>query len=204
MKIKVLCVAIIFHLWSNEILADDFNYSFIRGGSKEVPEVLKNPGQNIPGKYVVDLLFNGSKTATSVDLAISNDDAEHICLSDEWLQEKGITINKEFYKAYLNPARNCYIIDKEKNSRVFFDPSLQELSIDMPQAGFIDTKKKAAPGIMVVPVLNSLMILILQNQATRTEPLTVTLKVRSILANGSYLAGDTRIKGKNFRAITCC
>ncbi|ELY2767602.1 PefC/AfrB family outer membrane usher protein [Cronobacter malonaticus] len=145
MKIKALCVAIIFHLWSNEILADDFNYSFIRGGSKEVPEVLKNTGQNIPGKYVVDLLFNGSRTATSVDLAISNDDAEYICLSEEWLREKGININKEFYKAYLDPARNCYLIDKEKNSRVKFDPSLQELSIDMPQAGFIDTKKNGGP-----------------------------------------------------------
>lgn len=141
MKIKVLCIAIIFHLWSNEILADDFNYSFIRGGSNEVPEVLKNTGQNIPGSYIVDLLFNGSKTATSVELAISNDDAEHICLSDEWLQGKGIYINKEFYKQYLNPTRNCYLIDKEKNSQVKFDPSLQELSIDMPQAGFVDTKK---------------------------------------------------------------
>lgn len=142
MKIKVLCIAIILHLWSNEILADDFNYSFIRGGSKEVPEVLKNTGGNIPGTYVVDLLINGSKTASSVELVISNDDADHICLSDEWLQGKGITINKEFYKTYLNPARNCYLIDKEKNSRVFFDPSLQELSIDMPQAGFIDTQKE--------------------------------------------------------------
>ena len=145
MKIKLLCIAIIFHLWSNEVLADDFNYSFIRGGSKEVPEVLKNTGQNIPGNYVVDLLFNGSKTATSVELAISNDDAEHICLSDKWLQGKGIYINKEFYKQYLNPARNCYLLDKEKNSRVKFDPSLQELSIDMPQAGFIDTKKEGGP-----------------------------------------------------------
>ncbi|MFP1590518.1 hypothetical protein ACLB1M_00865 [Escherichia coli] len=103
MKIKVLCVAIIFHLWSNEILADDFNYSFIRGGSKEVPEVFKNPGQNIPGICCRFALFNRLKTATSVDLAISNYDAEHICLSDEWLQEKGITINKEFLKPPLNP-----------------------------------------------------------------------------------------------------
>ncbi|MDE5205005.1 FimD/PapC N-terminal domain-containing protein [Citrobacter amalonaticus] len=142
MKIKVLCIAIIFHLWTNEVLADDFNYSFIRGGSKEVPEVLKNTGQNVPGNYVVDLLFNGSKTATSVELTISKDDAEHICLSDEWLQGKGIYLNKEFYKQYLNPARNCYLIDKEKNSLVKFDPSLQELSINMPQAGFVDIKKR--------------------------------------------------------------
>ena len=88
MKIKVLCIAIILHLWSNEILADDFNYSFIRGGSKEVPEALKNTGGNIPGTYVVDLLINGSKTASSVELVISNDDADQICLSDEWLQWK--------------------------------------------------------------------------------------------------------------------
>lgn len=71
---------------------------------------------------------------------------------------KGININKEFYKAFLNPARNCYFIDKDKNSQVKFDSSLQELSIDMPQAGFIDTKKKVALGIMALLVSNLLMI----------------------------------------------
>lgn len=114
MKIKVLCVAIIFHLWSNEILADDFNYSFIRGGSKDVPEVLKNTGQNIPGNYVVDLLFNGSKTATSVELAISNDDVDHICLSDKWLQEKTFISIKNSINCILIPHATAILSIKKR------------------------------------------------------------------------------------------
>ncbi|ELY7390759.1 PefC/AfrB family outer membrane usher protein [Cronobacter universalis] len=145
MKKEIVFFSIIFHLLSKHALAEEFNYSFIRGGSKDIPEVLNSNGKYPTGRYFVDVIFNGSKTATSEELAISNDDAEHICLSEEWLHEKGIDINKEFYKAYLDPARNCYLIDKEKNSRVKFDPSLQELSIDMPQAGFIDTKKDGGP-----------------------------------------------------------
>ena len=142
MKIKTLYAVIIFCLWSNEIFAGDFNYSFIQGGSKEIPEVLKNNGQNTPGKYFVDVIFNGSKTATSAELNISDTDKAHICLSDEWLLKQNITINKEFYKNYFNSVQGCYIIDNEKNSRVKFDPGLQELSIEIPQAGFIDANKE--------------------------------------------------------------
>ncbi|EGI3956562.1 PefC/AfrB family outer membrane usher protein [Escherichia coli] len=145
MKKKLFIAVIVFHFLSKGALAEEFNYSFIRGGSKDIPDILNNNKKNAPGKYVVDVVFNGSKIATSVELTISNHDAEHICLSKEWLKEVNININKEFYNPNFDASHNCYLIDKEKNSRAEFDPSLQELLIDMPQAGFIDTKREGGP-----------------------------------------------------------
>lgn len=142
MKKKLFLSAIIFHLLSKNSLADGFNYNFIRGGSKDIPEILNNKLQNVPGKYSTDIIFNGSKIATSVELNISKEDTQHICLSETWLKQTGININKEFYKDFFNVSRDCYLIENEKNSRVQFDPSLQELSIELPQAGFIDTAKE--------------------------------------------------------------
>lgn len=143
MRIRYLYLAIVFSLWSKNTLADEFNYSFIRGGSKEIPQILNAKTQNLPGQYLVDIIFNGSKIATSVELTISEQESEHLCLTTDWLSAEGININKEFYKNELDPTRNCYILDKAKNSRVSFDLSAQELSIELPQAGFFDTTKEA-------------------------------------------------------------
>lgn len=131
---------IIFHLVQKYALAEEFNYSFIRGGSKQIPEILNNIDKNASGKYFVDIIFNKSKVAASVELNINEKDSEYICLSEEWLENSGIHINKEFYKTFLMLAKSAIILEKEKNSQVKLDPSLQELSIDMPQAGFIDSK----------------------------------------------------------------
>lgn len=141
MRVRYLYLAIVFNLWSKNTLADEFNYSFIRGGSKEIPQILNIEGKNAPGKYFVDVIFNGSKIATSVELTISEKEQEHLCLAADWLTAQGINLNKDFYKNELDPTQNCYIIDKGKNSRVNFDSSSQELSIELPQAGFLDTTK---------------------------------------------------------------
>ena len=142
MKKEIFLFAIIFHLVSKNALAEEFNYNFIRGGSKDIPEILNSNGKNASGKYFVDVIFNGSKISTSVELNINEEDSPHLCLSVDWLKNAGISINKEFYKSFFNVNRECYNIEEERNSQVDFDPSLQELSIDMPQAGFIDTKKE--------------------------------------------------------------
>ena len=142
MKKGMVLFVIIFHLVQKYALAEEFNYSFIRGGSKQIPEILNNIDKNASGKYFVDIIFNKSKVAASVELNINEKDSEYICLSEEWLENSGIHINKEFYKTFFNASQECYYIGKEKNSKVKLDPSLQELSIDMPQAGFIDSKKE--------------------------------------------------------------
>lgn len=141
MRVRYLYLAIVFSLWSNNTLADEFNYSFIRGGSKEIPQILNTKTPNAPGKYLVDILFNGSKIATTVELTISKKESEHLCLTADWLSTEGINLNKEFYKNEFDTTRNCYILDNGENSRVSFDPSAQELSIELPQAGFINTTK---------------------------------------------------------------
>ncbi|HFM4530363.1 TPA: fimbria/pilus outer membrane usher protein, partial [Escherichia coli] len=141
MKKEIFIAAIIFHLLSKGALAEEFNYSFIRGGSKDIPDVLNSNKENVPGKYVVDVVFNGSKIASSTEMSIAKEDAEGICLSDEWLTENGIIINKDFYKNVYNSARQCYLLGNEANSKVAFDQSLQEVSIDLPQAGFQDAAK---------------------------------------------------------------
>ncbi|HEM0469445.1 PefC/AfrB family outer membrane usher protein [Escherichia coli] len=141
MKKEIFIATIIFHLLSKGALAEEFNYSFIRGGSKDIPEVLNSKKENVPGKYVVDIVFNGSKIASSTEMNIAKEDAEGICLSDEWLTENGIIINKDFYKNVYNAARQCYLLGNEANSKVAFDQSLQEVSIDLPQAGFQDVAK---------------------------------------------------------------
>ena len=139
MKKEIFFAAIIFHLLSKGALADEFNYSFIRGGSKDIPDILDSNKKNVPGKYVVDVIFNGSKIASSTDITIAKEDANELCLSDEWLTANGITIRKAFYKDVYNAARQCYVLGNEKNSKVAFDQSLQEVSIDLPQAGYADT-----------------------------------------------------------------
>ncbi|HHF7890291.1 TPA: outer membrane usher protein PefC, partial [Escherichia coli] len=83
MKKEIFIAAIIFHLLSKGALAEEFNYSFIRGGSKDIPDVLNSNKENVPGKYVVDVVFNGSKIASSTEMSIAKEDAEGICLSDE-------------------------------------------------------------------------------------------------------------------------
>lgn len=139
MKKEIFFAAIIFHLLSKGALADEFNYSFIRGGSKDIPDILDSNKKNVPGKYVVDIIFNGSKIASSTDITITKADANELCLSDEWLTANGITIRKAFYKDVYNAARQCYVLGNEKNSKVAFDQSLQEVSIDLPQAGYADS-----------------------------------------------------------------
>lgn len=139
MKKEIFFAAIIFHLLSKGALADEFNYSFIRGGSKDIPDILDSNKKNVPGKYVVDVIFNGSKIASSTDITIAKEDANELCLSDEWLTTNGITIRKAFYKDVYNAARQCYVLGNEKNSKVAFDQSLQEVSIDLPQAGYADS-----------------------------------------------------------------
>lgn len=142
MKKKLIYYIIIFHLGCNPALADEFNYDFIRGGSKEIPQILKNEQKYTPGKYFVDVIFNGSKIASSVEFDINKNELNHLCFSEDWLLSRGISINKEFYKNELIPTSKCYVIENEKNSQVTFDNSLQELSINMPQAGFIEAAEK--------------------------------------------------------------
>lgn len=40
MKKKLIFYIVIFHLGCNAALAEEFNYSFIRGGSKDIPDIL--------------------------------------------------------------------------------------------------------------------------------------------------------------------
>lgn len=143
MKKEIFFATIIFHLLSKVALAEEFNYSFIRGGSKDIPEILDSNKNNLPGKYVVDVIFNGSKIASSTDLTIVKEDTNELCLSDQWLTANGITIRKAFYKDVYNAVRQCYVLGNEKNSKVAFDQSLQAVSIDLPQAGYAD---KASEG----------------------------------------------------------
>lgn len=143
MKKEIFFATIIFHLLSKVALAEEFNYSFIRGGSKDIPEILGSNKKNLPGKYVVDVIFNGSKIASSTDLTIVKEDTNELCLSDQWLTANGITIRKAFYKDVYNAVRQCYVLGNEKNSKVAFDQSLQAVSIDLPQAGYAD---KASEG----------------------------------------------------------
>lgn len=141
MRVQYLYLAIVFSLWSKNTLADEFNYSFLRGASKDIPQIFSADKKNAPGDYYVDVIFNGSKIASSVELSITKREQEHLCLSADWLSKRGIHINKDFYKSELDLVQNCYVIENEKNSKVSFDPSLQELSIEMPQAGFINLVK---------------------------------------------------------------
>lgn len=61
MKKEIFFTAVIFHLLSNGALAEEFNYSFIRGGSKDIPDILDSNKKNIPGKYVVDVVLTAQK-----------------------------------------------------------------------------------------------------------------------------------------------
>lgn len=142
MKKRLILSIIVFPLSCKNVLADDFNYSFIRGGSKQIPQILASNQKNPPGKYLIDIIFNGSKIGSAIELNISEKESDKLCFSADWLSNNGIKINKTFYNAEFDAARQCYIIENNANSQVKFDPSLQELSIDMPQAGFIDTKKE--------------------------------------------------------------
>ncbi|EFR7905977.1 PefC/AfrB family outer membrane usher protein [Escherichia coli] len=142
MKKRLILSIVIFPLSCINVLADDFNYSFIRGGSKQIPQILASNQKNPSGKYLIDIIFNGSKIGSSIELNISEKESDKLCFSADWLSKNGIKINKNFYNAEFDAARQCYIIENDANSQIKFDPSLQELSIDMPQAGFIDTKKE--------------------------------------------------------------
>ncbi|MGU0171351.1 FimD/PapC N-terminal domain-containing protein [Escherichia coli] len=86
-------------------------------------------------------MFNGSKIGFIYRVKYQRKESDKLCFSADWLSKNGIKINKNFYNAEFDAARQCYIIENDANSQIKFDPSLQELSIDMPQAGFIDTKK---------------------------------------------------------------
>ncbi|CBG90826.1 PefC/AfrB family outer membrane usher protein [Citrobacter rodentium] len=140
-KSLALCI-IIFPLGCKNVLADGFNYSFIRGGSKEIPQILTNKKKNVPGKYFADIIFNGSKIASTIELDINENEAEKLCISADWLLKIGINLNKDFYSSEFDSTRQCFVIENEKNSQISFNPSLQELTIELPQAGFIDSKKE--------------------------------------------------------------
>lgn len=111
-------------------------------------------------------------------MSITKEDVEGICLSDEWLTENGIVINKDFYENVYNAARQCYLLGNEKNSKVAFDQSLQEVSIDLPQAGFQDAAKDGSVwdygsnGFKIAYDVNTAKI------ATRKEPPIAVLMAR--------------------------
>jgi len=47
MKKELFIATIIFHLLSKGALAEEFNFSFIRGGSKDIPGVLNSNKGNV-------------------------------------------------------------------------------------------------------------------------------------------------------------
>ncbi|HAK5377047.1 TPA: PefC/AfrB family outer membrane usher protein [Salmonella enterica] len=121
----------------------DLNLEFLQG-VKTVPAILQS-GKHFPaGYYFVDVRLNKEKVART-DLTVTPQDEKDntLCLSPQWLKEAGIYIREEHYRPYFDMARQCYVLSRDKDTKVDFNYGMQSLNISVPQAWLLDRNDAA-------------------------------------------------------------
>ncbi|EDU8832238.1 PefC/AfrB family outer membrane usher protein [Salmonella enterica subsp. enterica] len=120
---------------SSFAMADsELNLDFLQG-MKSVPAILQS-GKNFPaGDYWVDVYLNKEKTARALLNISTKEEADDVlCLKPEWLKESGIYFDQKHYDAYFDDGRQCYLLGKDKDTRVDFNYGMQALNLSIPQA----------------------------------------------------------------------
>ncbi|STA76188.1 fimbrial usher protein [Citrobacter freundii] len=133
---RYLAVIATIIFWHGELRADDeLDMSFVQGGSNLDREAwaLINSKYS-PGRYLVDVFLNGKDIGKHV-LDVMPQDAEGLCLSDEWLVKAGVFIDPDYFKTGNNTTRRCHVLTAAKATKVDFDTATQTLSLSVPQAG---------------------------------------------------------------------
>lgn len=118
--------------------ASEINTAFMQGMT-EVPSILKDGVRYPAGQYYVDVMLNGSRTARMA-LTVSTDDenADHLCLTPEWLQSASIFFRPEAYAKTFDKVRGCYALGRKENTRINFDLGAQTLEFGIPQAWLLE------------------------------------------------------------------
>ncbi|EDW6064641.1 PefC/AfrB family outer membrane usher protein [Salmonella enterica subsp. enterica serovar Oslo] len=128
------------------VMADDeFNMSFIRGGARdELPEVFDKNVNFVPGEYLVDVEVNGEKVSNGF-ISVTESEKQALCLTQEWLTEKGVFIKEDFYEQEFDATKKCYVLSNNKTTKVELDNGTQTLKFRIPQAALLSGERNQRP-----------------------------------------------------------
>ncbi|PSW20986.1 hypothetical protein C9J21_22420 [Photobacterium phosphoreum] len=101
-KKSLIAVSVILALHYTSVNAEALNLDFLQGGAKIDAAAWNNlSNKYVPGRYLVDVALNNNDLGKQV-LSVTPKDKDALCLSDEWLRNAGININKTFYAKEFN------------------------------------------------------------------------------------------------------
>jgi len=118
--------------------AEKLDMSFIQGGhniDKDAWGILNK--KFVPGRYFVDIVFNGKKNGKQV-LEVTPDDADGLCLTNDWLGKANIFIDHSYFKGGYDDSRQCYNLSKGDSTKIEFDVPTQTLTFNIPQQGLAE------------------------------------------------------------------
>ena len=111
----------------------ELNLDFLQG-VRAVPSVLKSDSLYPAGQYYVDIIVNEENLGKALLTITAEDDkANELCLSQEWLKNANIPVRIEGYSETLDEDRKCYVLSKEKYTKVNFQYGAQALVFRIPQ-----------------------------------------------------------------------
>ncbi|WP_052679919.1 PefC/AfrB family outer membrane usher protein [Photobacterium leiognathi] len=110
----------------------ELDFSFIQGKNTQIPEVLKKSPGNVPGNYLLDIIFNNKRIGKK-SLTITKDEIQNLCLSSDWITSLDLPINFSKIKKSYDKNKGCYNLSLNKGSTVQFNYNKQELKINIPQ-----------------------------------------------------------------------
>ncbi|EHJ8506395.1 PefC/AfrB family outer membrane usher protein [Salmonella enterica subsp. diarizonae serovar 47:k:z53:[z84]] len=116
---------------------DELNLDFLQG-TKVVPSVLKSNSPYPAGQYSVDVLVNNESVGRMI-LVISpeEDVAGQLCFSTGWLKDANVPLRLRDYQPVLNEKAQCYVVGKDRYTRVDFNYGAQTLAFTIPQSYLI-------------------------------------------------------------------
>lgn len=114
---------------------DELDMSFIQGGAGMNAEMWAAlNGNYAPGRYLVDISLNGKDAGKQI-LDVTPQDAEALCLTENWLEKSGIYLSRDYFRQGYDASRQCYVLSKAAAVKVDFDIATQSLSLAIPQQG---------------------------------------------------------------------
>ncbi|WP_000876399.1 PefC/AfrB family outer membrane usher protein [Vibrio metoecus] len=139
---KYLSVGVFIALHAIPVRAIEFDWNFVQGGVQGQAAWEDLTNKFVPGRYLLDVELNGQSKGKRL-LTISPEDANELCLSEQWLDEANIGINVEFYAPHFSEVRQCYLIERGDSTKIEFDFATQKLTFLLPQKGLKKRESEA-------------------------------------------------------------
>ncbi|TCW20767.1 fimbria/pilus outer membrane usher protein [Vibrio crassostreae] len=134
MAIKSLALCVVM-LQSGLLMASDLNWSFLQGDRDVDKSAFESLSYRyVPGRYLVDVELNGLLVGKRV-LTITEQERDVLCLTSVWLDDARVSVDVGFYAPQFDEEQQCYRLEQEPNSEVYFDFSTQKIAFKVPQKG---------------------------------------------------------------------